>query len=198
VGCVPEKQSIRPERNWGQLVNGTNASIVVGRIEWREKGESRKIEKGLMAFWISPQLLRLEDRVRMSGEVDEDGRFIWQLEPGTYVVNRINYRDPWSGNYYFVPKVGFRVDKPEAAYYIGTLRADFDIERDLIGGVSGVARFVVVDEFDETAGRYSMEFGSLEVSKSLMVRDERLPVTIDTTPEFNMAIQILNAVLQGM
>jgi hypothetical protein len=78
------------------------------------------------------------------------------------------------------------------------LRADFDIERDLIGGVSGVARFVVVDEFDETAGRYSMEFGSLEVSKSLMVRDERLPVTIDTTPEFNMAIQILNAVLQGM
>ncbi len=130
--------------------------------------------------------------------MDEEGRFIWQLETGTYVINRIDYRDPWSGNYFFVPKVGFRVDKSEAAYYIGTLRADFAIERDLIGGVSGVARFEVVDEFVDTADSHSEEFGSLEVSKSLMVRDERLPTTIDTTPEFNLAIQILNAVLQGM
>jgi len=197
-GCVPEKQGLRTEANWAGLVDNTNTSIVVGRIEWLEKGEPKNMEKGLMGFSVTPQLLRLEDGTRIMGEINEVGRFVWQLEPGTYVINRINYRDAWSGNYFFVPKVGFRIERSEAAYYVGTLKADFAIERDLIGGVSGIARFTIEDEFDNAGKIHSEGYRSIEVSKRLMVRDENLPTTIDTKADFQLAIQILNAVLMGM
>ena len=60
VGCVPEKQSLRTEKNWAGLVENTNTSIVVGRIEWLEKGEPRKIGTGLIEFSVS--LGNVEDR----------------------------------------------------------------------------------------------------------------------------------------
>ena len=78
------------------------------------------------------------------------------------------------------------------------MKTDFAIERDLIGGVSGIARFTIEDESDNAGEIYSEGYRSLEVSKSLMVRDEMLPTTIDTKADFQLAIQILNAVLMGM
>ena len=197
VACVPEQQSLRHSGDWGQLVAGTNTSMVVGRIEWLEKGVPKNNESGLLAFSIAPQLLRLEDRKRIAGELQASGEFVWQLQPGTYVINRINYRDPWSGNYFFVPRVAFRIENPGTAYYVGTLRVDFSPERDLIGGMSGTAFFTIEDDYAVAEAKSLADFRSRTVEKHLMIRDERLPTTIDTTAEFNLAIQIINALLLG-
>ena len=80
---------------------------------------------------------------------------------------------------------------------MGTLSADFAIERDLIGAVSGIANFTIADDFDKAADLYSVAYRSVEVSKRLMIRDERLPSTIYSTTEYHLAIQILNALLLG-
>ncbi|MGD2054719.1 MAG: hypothetical protein PVG45_11490, partial [Gammaproteobacteria bacterium] len=79
-----------------------------------------------------------------------------------------------------------------------TLHAEFSKERDLIGGVSGVVRFEIRDEYQKAEIHHKTGFKSIEVRKALMVRNETLPSTIDTTEEFNLSIQILNAIFMGM
>ena len=200
VACAPAaKKNVNAQADWQQALSGTEESIAVGRIEWMENGEHKLNEKMLGGYrLLTPGLLRLEDKTRISAELDEQGRFAWQLPPGTYVLNRINYRDSWSGNYFFVPKTAFRIDRPGLAYYVGTLRADFSKQRDFIGGVSGLARFEIRDEYQQAAVHHAAGFRSIDVKKALMVRDEKLPRTIDTTQEFNLTIQILNAIFMGM
>jgi hypothetical protein len=200
VGCAPAtKENVTMQADWHQSLSGTGKSIVTGRIEWIENGEHKKNEEMFGGFrLITPHLLRLEDKARIIVELDENGRFVWQLSPGTYVINRINYRDSWSGNYFFVPKTAFKIDQPGLAYYVGTLHAEFSKERDLIGGVSGVVRFEIRDEYQKAEIHHKTGFKSIEVRKALMVRNETLPSTIDTTEEFNLSIQILNAIFMGM
>jgi len=200
VGCVPAtKENLSAQTDWRQALSGTEESIVTGRIEWMENGEHKKNEKMLGGFrLLTPSLLRLEDKEKIIVELNENGHFAWQLSPGTYIFNRINYRDSWSGNYYFVPKTAFKIDQSGLAYYVGTLHADFSKERDFIGGVSGVVRFEIRDEYEDAETHQTTGFKSIEVKKALMVRDENLPRTLDTTEGFNLTIQILNAIFMGM
>jgi hypothetical protein len=142
----------------------------------------------------------MEDGSRILGEIDEAGGFVWALEPGIYVINRINYRDPWSGNYFVVPKVAFRVPGPGRVYYVGTLTADFEPKRDLIGGLSGKLQVRIEDEFEGDYSPLAAELGLArgEIEQSLIVHASDLPQTIDSTAEFQLAMQVLNAALYGL
>lgn len=179
---------------------GADSSLVFGRILWNENGEEKTIGSGIITFSVSPQLVRLEDRKRIRVETDEKGRFTWALEKGTYIINRIGYRDPWSGNYFIVPKVAFKVAEKNKAYNVGTLNIDFYKKRDLIGGMSGKAKFTVVDSSDNDIAAFREKFpgSSFETQKSLFVHDTRLPQTLETNPEFALALKILQAILLGV
>ena len=198
--CVSTSQNLSGKQASIATSLAEGNSVVFGKIHWIENGKEKKIGKGLFDFYIKPSLLRLEDKTRTLAEVGENGQFVWALAPGTYVINRLEYRDNWSGNYFFVPQVGFRVHDPQKTYYIGQLDAEFTSERDLIGGLSGNARFKVVDHSAVAYPIYADKAGtdSSSLEKSLMVHEKNLPRTFDTTAEFNLGMQLLNAILSGM
>ena len=200
AACVSSTQNIKERTDWEPGARSEDSSLVFGRVQWLENGEEKKIGKGVFDFSLKPGLLRLEDRSRTFCELGENGEFIWELKPGTYVVYRLNYWDTWSGNYYIVPKVAFHVPDKGKAIYIGTLKGDFAPERDLIGGLSGQVKVTILDHSDGSypAMAKMLSISSDEIEKSLMVHDAKIPRTIDTTAEFNLAISILNAILFGV
>ena len=128
-GCATTAENIRATGDWEQARTTESASVVFGRIQWLENGEEKKIGSGMFEFHVRPGLLHLTDKTRHFGDVDENGEFAWVLEPGMYAIFRINYRDPWSGNYFFVPKAGFQVPEKGKVYYVGKLKVDFAPKR---------------------------------------------------------------------
>ncbi len=178
-----------------------DSSLVFGRIQWVEDGEEKVIGSGLVTFSVAPQLLRIEDRKRILGEIDENGRFTWALEKGTYVINRLNYRDPWTGNYVLVPKIGFHVPENGKVYALGTLRAECNHKRNFLGSLAGAkAKFSVDNSTDADSADFRKRFAgaNCEVVPSLFVHDNRLPQTFDTSADFALAMQILQAILIGI
>ena len=198
--CVTPTQNIKERGDLKQAVSSGNASVVFGRIQWLEHGNEKKIGKGVFDFSVTPNLFRMEDSSRTYGEVDENGEFTWALAPGTYVINKIAYRDTWSGNYFMVPQVAFRVPDKGKIYYIGTLKADFASKRDFIGGLSGQVKIVIKDqeEVDYAAVAKKLDLMPNNIDKSLMIHEQGLPRTMDTTEEFNNALIILNAIFFGV
>lgn len=198
-GCTTAAH-IKNPAEFSRARSGKDSSLVFGRIQWIEKGEEKKLGKGILTMSLTPHLFKLEDKSRTVGEISENGNFVWTLSTGTYLINKIAYRDTWSGNYLFVPKVAFRVPENGKIYYAGTLKAEFDPKRDIIGGLSGKVRFSTWDTGDTDLiafqNRFNMNSG--EIEKSLMVHDSRLPQTLETTDEFNLAVKILNAILYGL
>ncbi|RMH39663.1 MAG: hypothetical protein D6694_10945 [Gammaproteobacteria bacterium] len=200
ISCVAPAQDIKGPSDLDQVLSSGKKSAVFGRIQWLENGKEKRIEKGLFNFSVSPNLLRMDDRSKIHGEVDENGYFVWSLEPGIYVIYRINYHDPWSGNYFIVPKVAFSVPEKGRIYYIGTLKMDFAPKRDLIGGLSGRVKVRIEDQGQKDNAAIVQKIGAVthDIEKSLMVHKASLPTTIDTTDEFNLAMRILNAILFGV
>lgn len=178
-----------------------NKSAVFGRIQWIEKGEEKKIGSGV---FISLQLIRLEDKTvtPMGAGIDEKGEFTWFLEKGTYMIYKINYNDPWSGNYTIVPKVAFVVPDNGKAYYIGILKAEVVTKKRHILGLGAISdmriKFDIVDRGDQDMVVFQERFAKWlpEVHKSLMVYEPSLPQTLATADDFTRAIlMILNAIL---
>ena len=200
VACATTAKNIQAGGDMKEALASGSESIVLGRIQWLENGKERKIGSGMFQFSISPMLLRMEDRSKIQASVDENGTFAWALKPGIYVINRINYRDPWSGNYFMVPKVAFRVPEKGKVYYVGTLKVDFEAKRDLIGGLSGAAKIRILDggKQDESLLTRNLGVDTASVKKSLMIHDKDLPRTIDTTREYQMTLQMLNALFFGL
>ncbi len=198
--CVAPIKNVKERSELVQAVTSGNKSVVFGRIQWLENGEEKKIGNGTFEFSISPILLRMEDRSKTNAEVDENGEFVWILDPGTYVINRINYRDPWSGKYFMVPQVALHVPEKGKIYYIGTLKSDFASKRDFIGGQSGQFKLMIVDQSEGSYAAFAKksEIIQTNIEKSLMVHEQNLPRTIDTTTEFNITLRILNAIFLGM
>ncbi len=184
----------------GASSGAAGESLVYGRVPWIQGGKETSFEGGMLSPQLNPHLLRMSDRSRIVGDVDSKGYFLWSLEPGVYVVNKIRYRDPWSGEYFVVPKMAFRLPEAGRTFYVGTLRAEFAGKRDILGGLGGQVRFSVVDEM--AAASVALQARSGEDAKggvrALMVHEEALPGTIDTTAEFNAAMAVLNAVLFGV
>jgi hypothetical protein len=178
-----------------------DTSLVFGRIQWVEDGEEKVIGSGLVTFSVAPQLLRVEDRKRILGEIDEKGRFIWALEKGTYVINKLDYRDPWTGNYVLVPKIGFRVPENGKAYPLGTLRAECNNKRNFLGSLAGAkVKFSVTNSTEADIADFMKKFPgtNCENGPPLFVHDNRLPQTFDTSADFALAMQILQAIITGI
>lgn len=200
TSCVSKKQNISGNASLIQSAIQGGESIVFGNVLWIEKGKQKKIGSGIFDFYIKPNLLKLEDKSRIICDVGENGDFVWTLEPGTYVINKMQYRDAWSGNYFFVPHVAFRIKEPGEIYYIGQLEVGFEPKRDLIGGLSGQAKFTINDKSPESYESFTQENNIHKeyIQKSLMIHDKRLPTTFDTTAEFNIGMQLINAILSTM
>ena len=200
ASCASTTKNISSDEVLAQKAIESNQSLVFGNILWVENGQQKTISTSIFGFYIKPSLLRLEDKARILCDVGENGDFIWALEPGTYVINKMEYRDTWSGNYFFVPKVAFRISEAERTHYIGQLDVNFETKRDLIGGLSGQAEFSINDHSPTVYEKFSKENGipKDDIGKALMVHDTRLPSTFDTTVEFNIGLQLINAILATM
>ena len=197
-GCSTTATNIKTAAELSQV--GKDNSIIFGQIEWLENGKKKKIGKGLLAMSVAPHLMKMEDKSRIIGEVSEGGQFFWPLKAGKYLIHKMAYRDPWSGNYFVTPKVAFDVPRNGKKYYIGTLKCEFEPKRDLIGGLSGRVKFTIQGEDDRNISAFQDKFNieSEEIEKSLMISDPRLPRTVETTEEFNLAVSIINAILFGI
>lgn len=172
-------------------------SIVGGRFRWIENGEERQIDQSMFGWSISPRIKRLEDQQIMNAEIDAGGHFLWSLPSGTYMVDRINYRDPMTGNYFVAPKFAFKVPANGNNYYVGTMRIDSDTSRDFLGTLDGTVRYSVEDSYGQELAYVRSKLGTDlgKVEKSLMIHDPRLPASIDTTAEAQIALTLLGGLL---
>lgn len=200
IGCYTKATNISSSSELQQAKTGDSDSIIFGRIKWIEKGEEKKIGKGVFSMSVTPHLMRMDDKARIFGEVSEEGSFVWSLKKGSYFIHKMAYRDPWSGNYFVVPKVAFNVPENGKVFYVGTLLAEFTPKRDFIGGLSGQVKFTIVDEENNYYPDFEKKFNinSNDINKSLMVHDQRLPRSVETTESYNLAISIMNAILFGL
>lgn len=175
----------------------SNQSIAFGRLRWIENGAERQIDQSMFGWSIAPRLKRLEDRKIMNAQIDAGGHFIWSLPPGTYMIDRINYRDPMTGNYFLAPKFAFKVPATGRSYYAGTMRVDAVSSRDFLGTLDADVRYSVEDNLSQETAYLRRKLGSNlgTVEKSLMVHDARLPQSIDTTSEAQIALTILGGML---
>ena len=198
IGCATTVTNIETTDKLNQIEKGS--SIVFGQIKWLENGENKDIGEKFLAMSVTPHLMEMENQKRIIGKVNDGGQFVWSLAPGKYFIYKMEYRDPWSGSYFIVPKVAFDVPRSGKVYYIGTLRCEFKPKRDLIGGLYGGVKFSILDEDGINFSNFQERFGitSKEIEKSLMIHDLRLPRTIETTKEYTLAVSIINAILLGI
>jgi hypothetical protein len=198
--CVSRQANLVEKNIPSESIFSQGKSLVFGEVHWIENGERKKIGSSIFDFYIKPSIVRLEDKSRILCDVGEDGAFSWALDPGTYVIDRIEYRDTWSGNYFFVPKVAFRITDAKQAYYIGTLKSEVKTKRDFIGGLSGTGKFTILDQgeanciFFSTKNQIPLD----EIQKSLMIQSDKLPTSFTSTQEFHLGLQIINAILMGL
>lgn len=200
-GCVTTTEpNIRSASELSQIEE-KDSSIVFGKIEWIENGEKKEFkEEGVLGTWIKPNLMNMEDKTRVECDVSEGGEFVWSLPPGKYLMHKIHYRDSWSGSYFIVPKVAFIVPDKGKVYYIGTLKGESQTKRDLIGGLSATTKFTIQDKFNQDSRNFKRKFNTSnkKIKKSLMIHDKRLPQTPETTSEYNIAMNLINAILMGI
>ena len=200
-GCVPTTEPNIKSASELSKVEEKDSSIVFGKIEWIENGEKKVFkEDGLMGTWIKPNLMNMENETKIQCDISEGGEFVWSLPPGKYLMHKIHYRDSWSGSYFIVPKVAFNVPKKGKVYYIGTLKGESQTKRDLIGGLYGRTKFTVQDNYYKDVRNFKKKFStsSKKIKKSIMIHDERLPQTPETTAEYKVAMSLFNAILMGM
>lgn len=197
--CVFPTQNIRDAADWKQVISSGNKSVVFGRIEWLEQGKDKKIDTIFGPVVLN--LLRMEDRSNSYGQVDENGDFIWALEPGTYFINKITYVRPFGGTHFIYPRAAFRIPDRSKTFYIGSLKVDFAVLPDRIGLVPTQVNIIVVDqgEVGYAATIEKLKLDSTRLEKSLLFQDKRLPETVDPNAEsFMRAVNILNLISTGM
>ncbi len=200
-GCVPTAEPNIKSASELSKIAEKDSSIVFGKIEWIENGEKKIFkEDGLMGTWIKPNLMNMGDETKIQCDIGEKGEFVWSLPPGKYLMHKIHYRDSWSGSYFIVPKVAFIVPKKGQVYYLGTLKSESQTKRDLIGGLSGRTKFTIQDNYNQDVRSFKKKFGtsSKKIKKSLMIHDQRLPLTPETTAGYNTAMNLLNVIFMGM
>ena len=200
VGCPSSAPRVRTAEDLRQVSRRPDLSTVCGRIRWLEKGEEKRFGEGIFTRMLVPHLLRMECGTRTANRVEDNGEFCWSLTAGSYLVHKMGYRDPWSGNYILVPKVAFSVPEAGRTFYVGTLEVEQVAKRDLLGGLSGALRYRVLDGGDhEVAGlARRFEIPAHTIETSLMVHDPRFPGTFDTTEEYNRALALVNVILFGL
>lgn len=152
--------------------------LVFGRIRWIQNGEERESYSSTFGWNISLQVLRAEDMKTGTIRVEKDGTFFALLPTGTYIIHRLDWRDPWDGPHWLVPKVAFKIAEDRQSYYLGTLVVDIRTKRDIIGGLWVKGFGVSIEDEEEGAmeafrKRYTAQ--KVEVAKALMVHDPSIP-----------------------
>jgi len=205
AGCsIPTPvKNIADTAELSQALAEEECSIVFGRIKWIEDGKVMKLGDGILPLpFVSPHLTKMDDKAYIVGKVQEDGVFIWSLKTGTYMMHKIRYRDPWTGENFVVPKVAFRVPEKGNIFYVGTLKGEFEPNRwkGFWTGSLGNVTFSIQDECDTDCVNFQnkLNIESEKIKKSIMIIDPRLPRSIETMEEYRLAIGILNVILGGM
>jgi len=195
VGCTTPTKSINSASELA--IAEPNKSIVFGKLHWLENGKEIKLGTGLTDIFIAPHFMNMEDKSRISGQLNEDGKFVWKLKAGTYFIFEVAYVDPWSGPHSFKTKAAFKVPENGKIYYLGTLRSEFKPKRDLIGGLSGTVFYAINDEGESDIAAFQEKFNlhSKEIAKSLIVYEPRLPESVETAMEFDRALRLMNIIL---
>jgi hypothetical protein len=144
---------------------------------------------------FAPHVFRAEDKSRIQGAVESDGRFAWSLLPGKYFLYQIAYHDAWSGGYEARLKYAFQVPRAGDIFYVGSLEVEFDSKRDLIGKLSGRVSFAIRDKSDQDLPgiQHRFNLASDEIHKSLMVWNSSLPPRMATSTQVTQAIEVLDA-----
>lgn len=170
AGCAGIVKQAPP----GVVLPSTGDEVLVfGRIMWIQNGEERESYSD-----IALSVLRAEDMKKGSIAVEKDGGFFALLPRGSYLINEINWRDPWDGPHWIVPKVVFKVGEDRHIYYLGTLVVDLKAKRDIIGGLWVKDVGISIDDEDEKAmkgfrNRYPEQ--EVKIAKALMIHDSRIP-----------------------
>ncbi|MHC4850153.1 MAG: hypothetical protein ACYTEG_17120 [Planctomycetota bacterium] len=180
LGCA-STEHIDEASELSEATAQADRSIVFGRIRWIQDGKPKEIGDSYFEMQLTPHLLRMD---------------VWSLEPGTYLMHMLIYRDPWAGASQLVPKVAFAVPEKGKVYYVGTLRATYEMKRDFLGKPRGPVYFSVMDERSEEERRLRDELGlgNRPVTSAVMRHDDRLPKSVETTEGFRVASVILTAI----
>lgn len=149
---------------------GDNA-LVFGNLKWFENDENKRRT-------ISLGIMRAEDMKKGTIKVEKDGRFYAVVPKGTYIIHRIDWRDPWDGPHWFVPQVSFKIANNQHAYYVGTLVVEIETARDILGSllIKGVTVHIE-DEEGAAMEAFNIKYPNqeIEIAKTLMVHDTSIP-----------------------
>ena len=167
-GCASTIPSVKDRAEWTQAISSGNQSLVIGRMQLVVNGEEKKLGKGW--FYgppLMPILLRTDDGWVTNGELNESGEIIWTVNPGTYVINKIII-----DQYHMETNVTFRVPNKGQVYYIGSLKLNHALIRDLLGyPVQNYWDIVIEDQGVVAYAAVAKELDIVEskIQKQLMV-----------------------------
>lgn len=123
-------------------------ALVIGKLRIVKNGSEVSLDRGLFANEASLRLVRLESQERLQRKVGRDGEIAWDVEPGDYRLEGIDFMvrgERVSAQSNFV----LTVADSTAATYVGTVTLEATFE----GGYSGLAgsidRYTVADECSE-------------------------------------------------
>lgn len=184
--------NITERETFNKTLSSNDYSIVFGSVQWIENGVEKKISKYSTENHVKMVLRRLEDKLIYGASVYEDGRYVWPLKPGMYVIEKIIFSSI-SGSYNAAPQVAFLVPDKGKVFYLGALRSIFTF----YSGPEGMADLWIEDHADSDYANITESFDITpgNITKSLMIHDKRIPYSIDSTAELNLTLQILHVIL---
>lgn len=152
--------------------------LVYGRLRWIENGEERSTYKSLLGWNINPMFVRIDDMDRGSLSVDKDGKFVWKVARGTYILHQIHWFDTSDGPHTLSPKVAFNIPTGSNTYCLGALVVDLRVKRDLIGGIWNKGWDIYIeDDCESMASEFRSRYTDpgLTLDKSLMIHNQYIP-----------------------
>lgn len=186
ISNIKDNSGLKQARSSGE------ASVVFGRLKWVENGTEVQLGKGMFGTFVVPELLRMDDNYRATGELDNNGYFAWQLPPGIYVMDTVTYRGH-GRSYIIFPKAVFLVADKRKTYYVGTLRFEVSLKEGPFTPELGEVKSRVEDreQQDLAAIAKILEMAPSVDEKSLIIKVGGLPQNIRTMDDYYKAKELL-------
>jgi hypothetical protein len=197
AACAPRVRQAPPGASLSSLGEDV---LAFGRIRWIQNFEERKTYSNPLGWNVSLKVVRIEDMKTGRIGVENDGRFFALLPKGTYIVRRIDWRDPWDGPHWLMTKLAFQVAPDHHAYYLGTVVVDIKTERDIIGGLHVKDwELSIEDEADGAMEslRTRHPGQEVEVAKSLIFSDPSIPDIDELTRQEMLLDEVLRSLQFG-
>jgi hypothetical protein len=108
--------------------------LAFGRIRWFDNGDERTEYRSGWGWNVWFPFYRIQDDGVGRFVVEKDGSFTWRIPRGSYILNRIGWRDAWDGLHaIYDPRVAFEATDTSKAICLGTLVVNLKSKRDIIG-----------------------------------------------------------------